>query len=304
MGRYHEGELAVQRQAGVAANAERIGRSIHGEIPDLARRFAAEQRFVIVGAADGEGRVWATMLRGEPGFLSAPAPDRLLIDARPWPDDPLATTLAGETDVGLLIIDPATRRRMRVNGRSSPAGPAALEVHTREVYANCPKYIHSREVRLPARDAEHPAGMSRGDALTPAQAAWIAGADTLFLASRHPAAGADVSHRGGPPGFVRVAAPDRLLIPDYAGNMMFNTLGNIEAHPEAGVLLVDFDRGDTLQLSGRATIDWDPAARADMQGAERAVEFEIDQVVEIRSMRTSTPAGPSRLAADTRPPAR
>jgi uncharacterized protein len=70
MGTFHEGELEVQRQVGVAANAERIGRSIHLEIPEIARRFAAEQRFVLVGAADAEGRVWATLLQG--GDSSSP----------------------------------------------------------------------------------------------------------------------------------------------------------------------------------------------------------------------------------------
>jgi uncharacterized protein len=134
-------------------------------------------------------------------------------------------------------------------------------------------------VRLPAADATRSIRATHGLALTPAQAARLAAADTLFLASRHPAAGADVSHRGGAPGFVVVAAPDRLLIPDYAGNTMFTTLGNLAAHPEAGLLLVDFERGDTLQLTGRATIDWDPAARTEMPGAERVVEFRVEEVV-------------------------
>ena len=169
---------------------------------------------------------------------------------------------------------------MRVNGRAQAAGTAALDVYPREVYANCPKYIHPREVHLPSGDPGCSPRVTRTTRLTPAQAAWVGGVDTLFLASRHPAAGADVSHRGGPPGFVRVLAPDRLVLPDYSGNMMFNTLGNIAAHPKAGLLLVDFERGDTLQLSGRASIDWDPAARSEMPGAERVLEFRIDGVVE------------------------
>lgn len=283
MGPFHEGELAVQQRVGVAANAERIGRSIHAEIPDVARRFAAEREFVIVGAADAEGRVWATLLRGEPGFVSALSGDRLRIDARPRPGDPLAGLLAGETDLGMLLIEPATRRRMRVNGRATPAGPTGLELATREVYANCPKYIHPREVRLPAANASGATRASTGTALTAGQAERLGEADTLFLASRHPDTGADVSHRGGPPGFVVVAGPNALRIPDYAGNMMFNTLGNLAAHPEAGLLLVDFVSGDTLQLTGRATINWDPAVRAGMAGAERVIEFLIEGVVELRS---------------------
>ncbi|MEO7986178.1 MAG: pyridoxamine 5'-phosphate oxidase family protein [Gemmatimonadales bacterium] len=282
MGPYHEGELEVQRRAGVAANAERVGRIIRREIPEAARVFAAERRFAILGAADAGGHVWATLLRGEAGFLSAPSGDRLRVDARPQPGDPLEEALAGETDVGLLIIDPTTRRRMRVNGRARPVGSGALEVATREVYSNCQKYIRRREVGFPA--GEHAAGMvaQRGSALTPAQTARLVATDTLFLATRHPVSGADVSHRGGAPGFVRVPAPDRLVIPDYSGNMMFNTLGNLAVDPRAGMLLVDFDSGETLQVTGRAIVEWGREALVDFPDAERLVEFSIDEVVEVR----------------------
>lgn len=289
MGPYHEGELEVQRRAGVTASAERVGRIVRREIPEVARAFAAAQRFVIVGAADAEGRVWATVLQGEPGFLSAPADDLLRVAAHPRPGDPLAASLHGQADVGLLIIDPATRRRMRLNGRARPYEPYGIEVATREVYSNCPKYIRPREVRLPGEGEEYFV-VERGGALTAAHEAWLAAADTLFIASRHPDAGADVSHRGGAPGFVRVRAPGRVAIPDYSGNMMFNTLGNLVADPRVGLLLVDFDGGGTLQLSGRARIEWDPAALAGFPGAQRLVEVVIDEVVKSQ-----------RAAAVTRP---
>ena len=283
MGPYHEGELEVQRRAGVLATAERVGRIVRREIPEVARGFAAGRRFVILGAADAEGRVWATVLHGEAGFLSVPADDRLRVNARPWPGDPLAPALEGETDVGLLIIDPPTRRRMRVNGRARPMGARALEVLTREVYSNCPKYIHPREVLLAPAPDEQAVVTERGAVLTLGQTARLGAADTLFLASRHPVAGADVSHRGGEPGFVRVTAPDRVLIPDYSGNMMFNTLGNLAADPRVGVLVVDFDSGGTLQISGRATIVWDRAAVVTFAGADRLVEIQVEAVVECRA---------------------
>jgi hypothetical protein len=86
------------------------------------------------------------------------------------------------------------------------------------------------------------------------------------------------------PGFVRVeatAAGDRLTWPDYAGNAMFNTLGNIAAHPWAGIVVPDFASGATLQLTGRAAVDWDPAHAA-AAGAERLVALDVDAVVETR----------------------
>jgi uncharacterized protein len=283
MGRYHEGELEVQRRAGVLLNAERIGRSIHREISPVARRFVEDRSFVIVGAADVDGRVWATVLHGPPGFLAVPHEHVLVVDAALPASDPLAAALATEGDVGLLIIDPATRRRMRVNGRARPRGAHGFEVTTREVYANCPKHIRPRDVHL----AEAVAGrdetvVARSATLTRAQAGLLRVADTIFLASRHPVAGADVSHRGGAPGFVRVPAPGRVLLPDYPGNMMFNTLGNLTADPRAGLLLVDFDGGGTLQITGRASVVWDPTAVAPFDGADRVVEIEVDEVVETR----------------------
>ncbi len=275
---YHEGELEVQRRAGVLANAERVGRIVRREIPDVAREFVAERPFVILGAADQDNRLWATMMRGKPGLLSVSSEDRLVIGARVSLEDPLARALEGEVDVGLLLIDPATRRRMRVNGRARPLEGRCLEVATREVYSNCPKYIQPRDV-APSTWEGAPPRVERGSALTDAQAAMIATTDTLFLASRHPVAGADVSHRGGQRGFVRVTTPNRLLFPDYQGNMMFNTLGNLAVNPRAGILVVDFENGHTLQLSGRATVVWDATVAAALPGAHRAVEFMIDNVV-------------------------
>jgi predicted pyridoxine 5'-phosphate oxidase superfamily flavin-nucleotide-binding protein len=284
MSRYHEGELDVQRRAGVTANAERIGRSIHREIPELARQFAEERRFAILGAADGAGRPWATLLQGPPGFLSVPAPDRLRVLAVPRPGDPLVASLRTPTDVGLLLIDPASRRRMRLNGGARPSGAGGIEIETREVYANCPKYIHPRVVSLP--EPRLPAERRRSDRLTPSQVRWLSSADTLFIATRHAAAGADVSHRGGDPGFVHVPDPAQVLIPDYAGNMMFNTLGNIAADGRAGLLVVDFSTGRMLQLTGRCGISWDPDLVASFPAAQRVLALEVEAVEE------SAPAQP------------
>ena len=87
-------------------------------------------------------------------------------------------------------------------------------------------------------------------------------ADTFFVASAHPRRGTDVSHRGGDPGFVRMLDDHTLRVPDYAGNSMFNTLGNLHVNPRAGLLFVDFDRWRTLQLTGTATIRFDLEPRA------------------------------------------
>jgi uncharacterized protein len=73
----------------------------------------------------------------------------------------------------------------------------------------------------------------------------------------------------------------RLSWPDYVGNSMYMTLGNLELNPAAGLLLVDWDRGNTLQLTGRAEVDWDPARAATMPGAQRVIDYEIESVIQV-----------------------
>jgi predicted pyridoxine 5'-phosphate oxidase superfamily flavin-nucleotide-binding protein len=277
--RFHAGELAVQERAGARERAARVGGSIHGTVPPAAKAFLEQRRFVVLATADHEGRPWASILTGPPGFATVPDPIQLRIDAAPLPGDPLAGNLRTGAFAGLLAIDLATRRRMRINGRlEGPAGrPLTLRVD--QVYANCPKYIQRRaaEEGMPP---EAPRVSRRAESLTEEQRAWIRRADSFFIATLHRDAGADASHRGGMPGFVSVEG-DRLVWPDYAGNLMYNTLGNIAVNPRAGLVVPDFDSGAVLHLTGQAAIDWDPFRAAEVPGAERLVELIVEEVVEI-----------------------
>src|SRR5262249_20591785 len=163
--------------------------------------------------------------------------------------------------------------RLRVNGREVRADRDTIEIRTEEVFGNCPKYIQARALE-PGAEQGQVGAARRSHALTEPQQLAIERADTLFIASVHADAGADASHRGGQPGFVRVLDERRLVIPDYAGNNMFQTLGNIAADPRVGLLFVDFATGVTLQLTGRARILWEPEALAPFAGAERALAIE------------------------------
>jgi hypothetical protein len=201
------------------------------------------------------------------------------------PGDPLAETLAGagggEVAVGLLVLDAATRRRLRLNGRARvlPRG-AGLAVRVEQVYANCPKYIQKREVET-AAGVSAPAPHRRAGTLDKEQRAWVASSDTFFIATAHPEAGADASHRGGNPGFVEVSGDGTTLLwPDYSGNAMFNTLGNLVADPSAGLLFLDGKRGGALQITGAAEILWDGPDVRRLPGAERAVRFRVAEAVE------------------------
>jgi uncharacterized protein len=280
MSRFHEGERAVQSRSGVTDEAGRLGRGITSAIPDAARPFLESQRIAVLAGVGRSRRVWASMVSGAPGLITATS-SRTLRLAAGLPDaDPLSEGLSRGGPLGVLVIDPERRRRLRINGRVVRADRDAIEIRTEEVFGNCPKYIQARALE-PDAEQGRVGDARRSHALTEPQRLAIERADTLFIASVHADAGADASHRGGQPGFVRVLDERRLLIPDYAGNNMFQTLGNIAADPRVGLLFVDFDTGATLQLTGRARILWEPEALAPLRGADRALEVEIDEVVEI-----------------------
>ena len=276
---FHSGEIEVQERAGVRDMAQRVGRSIGQEIPPAAQEFLHAQPFVILGGADENGRVWASLLSGEAGFAHALDQHTLRIEALPNEGDPLRAMGDG-SPAGLLAIEPATRRRMRLNGTVQREGEGLL-IHAQQVYGNCPKYIQKRSAYAAGAPASSRA--ARSETLSAGQRAQIEGADTFFIASLAPEGGADASHRGGHPGFVRVEDERRLIFPDYAGNAMFQTLGNLQLNPRAGVLFVDFKGGTTLQLSGVARVNWDSAALRDFAGAGRVVEFSIEAVVAIEN---------------------
>ena len=104
------------------------------------------------------------------------------------------------------------------------------------------------------------------------------------------AAGSDVSHRGGPPGFVALAGDRRALRwADYTGNDMFNTLGNLLANGDASLLFIDYATGDTLRLNGRASIDLDDRS---LPGAQRVLAFAIERWAHARAALPLAAAGP------------
>jgi predicted pyridoxine 5'-phosphate oxidase superfamily flavin-nucleotide-binding protein len=135
---------------------------------------------------------------------------------------------------------------MRLNGRLRPTR-RGFAVEADRVFSNCPKYLQKREAYETVAD-RRPGTPRHGTELTSDQAAFVAAADTFFLATAH-ADGADVSHRGGNPGFVHVTSPRDPTWRDYPGNSMFLTLGNLAADPRAGLLFLDRTTGRTLQLT-------------------------------------------------------
>jgi predicted pyridoxine 5'-phosphate oxidase superfamily flavin-nucleotide-binding protein len=280
---WHDGERVLQARAGIAERMAEIGpRVLRDHMPEQHRSFFAQLPFLVAGSLDGEGRPWASVLAAAPGFAHSPDPRHLRIDALPQANDPLAAALAVGAPVGLLGIEPHTRRRNRMNGTVDSLDARGFSVEVGQSFGNCPKYIQAREpVFVGGAPAAGFGPRVRG--LEAEARRMVRAADTFFIATAHPSAcdarspaeGVDVSHRGGRPGFVRLEGEGTLTVPDFTGNTFFNTLGNIALNPMAGLLFIDFETGDLLQLSVKAEILWDGPEVDAFAGAERLLRMEV-----------------------------
>ncbi|MEH3024070.1 MAG: pyridoxamine 5'-phosphate oxidase family protein [Pseudomonas oryzihabitans] len=287
---WHPGEIALQERAGVRERMAEVGsRVIRGFMPDQHRAFYEQLPFLVLGSVEATGAAWATILEGAPGFVSAPMPTRLDIAASLPADDPASAGLADGAALGLLGIELHTRRRNRVNGEVELT-PQGLRVTVDQSFGNCPRYIRLRDLQpTQSSEAAHAPAIEPLKRLDEAARQLIEGADTFFVASYAEQEGrrrVDVSHRGGKPGFVRVDAEGVLTIPDFNGNLFFNTLGNILANGQAGLLFIDGDSGDLLQLSGLAEVLVDSPEIAAFEGAERLWTFRPQRIVRRRAALT------------------
>ncbi len=285
-GPWHAGEIAMQERAGVRERLARTGPAvIRDYMPDQHRELFEKLPYLLVGSRDAEGRVWASMLFGPPGFVRTPDARRMEVRARPLPGDPLGANLALGAALGVLGIELATRRRNRMNGTVVALDAEGFALRVDQSFGNCPQYIQARAAEsVPSVPVAQPEG-----ALLSAEAAAV-----------------DVSHRGGLPGFVAAGAEEGrtvLAAPDYRGNFFFNTLGNIAVEPRAGLLFPDFAGGGLLSVTGEAEVIWDGPEVARFPGAERLLRFRVTAGVMLRNampMRWSAPEFARQLAATGR----
>jgi uncharacterized protein len=280
---FHEGERSIQDLAGTRARMDVAGpRLIRDQMPDQHRELFEKLPWLIAGIADASGQPWATALAGTPGFVTT-TPRDMRINALPDVSDPARTALQPGAAIGLLGIELETRRRNRMNGRVREVGPTGFAIDVVQSFGNCPKYIQTRQHRWASRD--RPVYRQTETAvLSPAALALIESSDTFFIATtsgldhQDRNRGVDVSHRGGDAGFAMVEAVGngtRLLVPDFAGNGFFNTLGNLALDPRAGLLFVDFANGHLLQLAARGHVAWHDAETAAATRADRMLVLDI-----------------------------
>ena len=281
---FHEGERAVQERAGethaAALNEGILGSSIApGAIP-----FISKQPWVILAGADPEGRLWCSALMSEAGFMAAtPDGTEVKLDLRRAPVHPSNPLLAFHSlgrPTGALFIELATRRRLRVNGCIAQATAEWLTIAVEQAFPNCPRFIKKRTVVEQKEKPQASKEATSGKILGEAERALIHAADTLFLATLHPERGVDASHRGGTSGFVEVLDGSRLRVPDYPGNGLFNSFGNLAVDARMGMLFPVFGSGGLLHLSGTARVMWDqPDPEGKTAGTCRFLEFSLERWV-------------------------
>lgn len=272
-----------------------------------AASFLQRAPLLAIGTLDGEARPWTTIWGGEPGF-SQPLGQSIIgvrtaVSTR---HDPVVGALVGtEADgevvreeakgrmVGGLAIDLESRRRFKYYGRmmagalnassvdadsgiGDGTGEIQLVVKIEQALGNCPKYLNAKHI-VPAAVA--PQLVSAALPLPPEATALLARADLFFITSSHSTYDMDTNHRGGPPGFVRVlsntAAETVLVYPEYSGNRLYQTLGNLATTPLAGLCVPDFDTGAALYVTGTTEILVGQAAAALLPRSNLAVKITL-----------------------------
>ncbi|MBB3610798.1 pyridoxamine 5'-phosphate oxidase family protein [Rhizobium sp. BK602] len=282
---WHDGEIALQTKVGVATRMAEIGpRVLRDHLIEQHRDFYPQLPFIVLGSVDADGDAWATLRANRPGFLHSPDIHTLSVELGRDPADPADAGMEDGKAIALLGIELHTRRRNRLNGTIRRQASEGFDVDVGQSFGNCPKYIQLRDfefIRDPAELADGPT--FRLAVLDGRAKAIIAGADTFFVASyvdrEDGGRQVDVSHRGGRAGFVRIGDDGVLTIPDFAGNLFFNTLGNFVLNPKAGLVFADFDSGELLQLTGDAKLILDSPEIASFDGAERLWRFTPRKIV-------------------------
>ncbi|MFC3559069.1 pyridoxamine 5'-phosphate oxidase family protein [Pedobacter jamesrossensis] len=244
---FHEGELYVQRITGEDLTAQRNCSMVQEVLNTGMEMYIKDISTFFVSSKDSSGNLWASIISGKKAFLTISNHTNLILDTNMLLSDPgdvFWKNITLDTNIGMLFIDLQTRRRLRINGKTTVAGNI-INIAIEQCFPNCPKYIQRRQI---LSSASNNAGL--GESLIE----WIKNADTCFVASASSKSEMDVSHRGGHSGFILFESENVLIVPDYTGNSMFNTLGNFFVNPAAGMLFIDFSNGNTLQLSGTAEL--------------------------------------------------
>lgn len=280
---FHPGEQALQERLRVRERMAELGsRVIRDYMPEQHRELFEKLPMLVIGALDQQGRPWATLLTGQPGFIKTPNSYHLELETNSSPIDPIIKSLKIGSAIGLLGIEMETRRRNRVNAEVISFHDRKLRLRVKQSFGNCSRYIQKRR-HYWQKMATTSTEVKQMSVFNDSTRKILLQSDSFFISSlfddgvNKPNRGLDVSHRGGLPGFIHFEDERTLIFPDYSGNHFFNTLGNIQLNPLVGILFIEYESGSLVHLTGRAEILWDDTDIKGFIDAERIVRFRLDQ---------------------------
>lgn len=279
----HSGELFLHQALGVPPELSARMPTWPDTAMDADRQlFFTTLPYLGLGTLDASGRPWVTCFVG----TIECEPNRMRLRPRFWSDaDPVLAalaTVAADRQVrpwAGVGVDFASRRRNKVEGvAAAAAGSRTLELVVQKTMGNCPKYI---QLRTLVPHTPTPVVVRARGALTPDAKALVHRCDTLFITSVHKATlSMDTNHRGGPTGFCRVTESGaQIVLPDFSGNRIFSSLGNIVSDGVAGLVFLDFVSGDMLHVTGAAKILLGAESQAVMPRANVIVVVDVDEFV-------------------------
>lgn len=284
---YHEGQRAVQREANSVAAADKLSTWV-GPVSD----YAVGADLIVLGSVRGE-EIDVGALSGPPPLVRSSATDGAIVISAPLT---LGEHLSANAAWGGIVINPATARRSRVAGQPTIT-PKGIELPCTVAFTNCRKYITPTSS---TGDTVH-VGAAHTDSLAlddPWIGAMFAQGETAFLVTRTPAGVADVSHRGGRPGFLRFSAPNHVLSwTEYLGDGMFVSMGNVRAETRFALIVLDFASGDALRVDGVATYT---NVRTDRHERVDAL-LQADEPFPVQGRMDAVVRSASRLTAFTHP---
>jgi len=256
---FHKGQLAVQKITGEEEIAIQRIPMIKYSLHPRSIPFIEHQVLAFPGSEDSTGAIWLSLIVGERGFISIPSVREIKFDLSKitsTKEDIFFTNIATNPTVGLLFHEASRRARYRAWGEAQK-NDNEISIAIKMGYPSCPKHIQREIIEIPEDVESIIPKYNKGTNLGTYEHEWISSAHTFFIGTQTKKGDIEASHRGGDPGFIEILENGHLRVPDYLGNSMFSTLGNIYENPKAALLFVDYEKGETLQLSGTAELQFD-----------------------------------------------
>ncbi len=273
---YHQGELHLQALSGVKKQADKLARMmVRDYLDEQQQHFYSSLNSLYVASIDKNNKPWASIMTGPRGFISVLNEKRIMINSTPLMGDVLNENIKHNRQLGFLGLEHHTRRRNRLAGELIGEGHSSLTVNVKQAFGNCPKYIQARESILIAKENSH-YSFETFTRLNAESKALLSEADTFFISSYYPydeKRAADISHRGGRPGFIKIENDQCFVFDDYSGNNFYMTLGNLNVHPYAGLLFINYKTADVWQFQCEVEIIETPEKEC-----KRQLKLHIDEI--------------------------